>query len=181
MNERQRRFVAEYLKDPNFTQAAIAAGYSPKSARNHGRRLMQNDAIASLIAEGQKSRAEDVQVDALWVLKDLLNSAGVDIADLVDPVSGEMRTLLEMPDALKKRIAGIEVVELLGPRGKKQGYTHKIKLLDRTRIIELIGKHIDVGALRERIKVEREVTLVLRDYTGLSHEILQEEEKEVVH
>ena len=30
---KQRRFIAEYLKDGNGTQAAIRAGYAPKNAR----------------------------------------------------------------------------------------------------------------------------------------------------
>ncbi len=32
MTQRQRRFIDEYLVDLNGTQAAIRAGYSPKSA-----------------------------------------------------------------------------------------------------------------------------------------------------
>ena len=36
MNDRQKRFVEEYLVDFNATQAAIRAGYSPKTAYSIG-------------------------------------------------------------------------------------------------------------------------------------------------
>ncbi|MSR16146.1 MAG: terminase small subunit [Gammaproteobacteria bacterium] len=42
MNERQRRFIAEYLRDGNCTQAAIRAGYSARTARQAGSRLLTN-------------------------------------------------------------------------------------------------------------------------------------------
>ena len=37
LNERQKRFVEEYLVDLNATQAAIRAGYKEKTAREIGR------------------------------------------------------------------------------------------------------------------------------------------------
>ncbi|MFC1551159.1 terminase small subunit [Candidatus Latescibacterota bacterium] len=40
MTPKQERFVWEYLKDLNATQAAIRTGYSPKSARKQGSRLL---------------------------------------------------------------------------------------------------------------------------------------------
>ena len=42
LNDKQRRFVNEYLIDLNATQAAIRAGYSQKTAYSHGERLLKN-------------------------------------------------------------------------------------------------------------------------------------------
>lgn len=42
MNDQQRAFVREYTKDYNATQAAIRAGYSPKSAYSQGQRLLKH-------------------------------------------------------------------------------------------------------------------------------------------
>ncbi len=50
LNGRRARFVTEYGLDCNATQAAIRAGYSPKTARTTGGRLMQNDVVAGEIA-----------------------------------------------------------------------------------------------------------------------------------
>lgn len=40
LSARQQRFVDAYLVDPNATKAAIAAGYSPATAKQQGSRLL---------------------------------------------------------------------------------------------------------------------------------------------
>ena len=47
LNERQKRFVLEYLRNGgNGTEAAIAAGYSPRSAAVQASRLLNDDKVA---------------------------------------------------------------------------------------------------------------------------------------
>ena len=55
LTTQQRRFVAEYLKDGNATQAAIRAGYSKKSAEQIGYQLLQKTSVAQAIAQQQKA------------------------------------------------------------------------------------------------------------------------------
>ncbi|MBF9834222.1 terminase small subunit [Enterobacter hormaechei] len=55
LTAQQRRFVAEYLKDGNATQAAIRAGYSQKSAEQIGYQLLQKTSVAQTIAQQQKA------------------------------------------------------------------------------------------------------------------------------
>jgi len=62
-------FVVEYLKDLNVTQAAIRAGYSRKTARQAGARLLSNVDIARLIDEAKRERQEKLKIDAEWVLR----------------------------------------------------------------------------------------------------------------
>jgi hypothetical protein len=50
MTPRQARVVAEYLTDLNATQAAIRAGYSPKTAKSIGSENLTKPAIAEAIA-----------------------------------------------------------------------------------------------------------------------------------
>lgn len=46
LNERQKRFVAEYIKNGgNGTEAAISAGYSPKSAAVQASRMLSDDKV----------------------------------------------------------------------------------------------------------------------------------------
>ena len=51
MNERQKRFCEFYAMNPNATEAAKAAGYSPTTARSIGQRLLTNVDIKNHIAE----------------------------------------------------------------------------------------------------------------------------------
>lgn len=50
-NKRHEKFCHEYIKDMNATQAAIRTGYSEKTAKMQGSRLMTNDDIKSRVAE----------------------------------------------------------------------------------------------------------------------------------
>jgi hypothetical protein len=52
-SKKQRRFVDEYLVDLNATQAAIRAGYSPRTAQEQSSRLLSNvmvQAVRSVFA-----------------------------------------------------------------------------------------------------------------------------------
>ncbi len=56
MTHKQSIFVAEYLKDMNATQAAIRAGYSPKTAYSIGQRLLKNVEISKAIHSAMNER-----------------------------------------------------------------------------------------------------------------------------
>lgn len=51
LTPKQERFCVEYLVDYNATQAAIRAGYSAKTARSQGQRMLTNVDIKSKIDE----------------------------------------------------------------------------------------------------------------------------------
>lgn len=50
-NKRHEKFCHEYIKDMNATQAAIRTGYSKKTSKMQGSRLMTNDDIKLRVAE----------------------------------------------------------------------------------------------------------------------------------
>ena len=61
MNAKQKQFVIEYLIDFNATQAAIRAGYSEKTARSQGQRLLTNvDIKKAIIEEREKIQDENI-------------------------------------------------------------------------------------------------------------------------
>lgn len=68
MNDKQKRFVEEYLIDLNATQAAIRAGYSAKTATSQGERLLRNVDVQRLVVEAQAARSERTGITADYVL-----------------------------------------------------------------------------------------------------------------
>lgn len=74
LTAQQRRFVAEYLKDGNATQAAIRAGYSKKNADKIGPELLGKTRVAQAIAQQQKASIErtlgsaDEVLSRMWQL-----------------------------------------------------------------------------------------------------------------
>ncbi|MCZ6860512.1 MAG: terminase small subunit, partial [Alphaproteobacteria bacterium] len=75
MTPRQRRFVEEYLVDLNATGAAKRAGYTVRSASDHGYRLLRNPAIAAAVAKAQNKRAARTRVSADRVVTELAKVA----------------------------------------------------------------------------------------------------------
>jgi phage terminase small subunit len=72
LTDKQKRFVEEYLKDLNATQAAIRAGYSANTANEQGARLLANVSVKAAVAKGQEKLSKRAQIDQEWVLKNII-------------------------------------------------------------------------------------------------------------
>lgn len=62
LSPKKEKFVNEYLKDFNATQAAIRAGYSEKTARSQGQRLLTNADVKQGIAEKNKKLTKNIRL-----------------------------------------------------------------------------------------------------------------------
>ncbi len=144
LNHRQERFCVEYLIDMNATQAALRAGYAKKTAQHQASRLLGNVGISRRLREALEERNERIRVDSDWVLKRLGELFEADIAMLFDQ-DYELRPFDDLPDAAGRLIASVEFEP---GQGRK---VRKLKLLNRLKVLELIGKHVDVSAFRESV------------------------------
>lgn len=105
-------FIAEYLRTQNATKAAIAAGYSEKTAYSQGSRLLKNVEIRNEIQAQRKEMVKAAKVDAQDVLSRLKDEVEADIADLFDD-EGKLLPVWEWPLVWRQGlISGIEVEEL---------------------------------------------------------------------
>src|SRR3954449_4422091 len=75
LNDRQCRFVEQYLVDLNATQAAIRAGYSAATANQIGARLLANVKVAAAIAEARAARSRRTEVTQDRVVLELARVA----------------------------------------------------------------------------------------------------------
>lgn len=75
LNDKQFRFVMEYLIDSNGKQAAIRAGYSPKTAEVQASRLLSNAKVKAAVAEGQQYFQEKSETEAEWIRRRLKEEA----------------------------------------------------------------------------------------------------------
>lgn len=104
-----------------------------------------------------------------WLIQRLsqeLHNIGLhDIKDALDS-AGCVRPIEEIPEALRRTIAGIEVEELYEMQGREKVYigrVKKIKLIDKTKAIEMLGKKLDMfidkvhvsGTVQVKHSVER--------------------------
>lgn len=140
----QLLFCDEYLIDRNGTQAAIRAKYSPATAQEQASRLLSNVMVRAKINELIKEQHDKLTIDVTWILRQLLNSANVDIADAYDE-DGKLKPISEMPEPLRKSICEVETEELFEGHGKEReqiGYTKKIKIEGRLKALNMLGKHL---------------------------------------
>lgn len=155
----QRLFALEYIVDLNGTRAAIRAGYSQKTAAQQAHQLLQNPLVLAEIDAQKAARLKRIEMDADALLLRLFEEADADLADLFDP-DGNLLPVKDWPAIWRKGlVAGIETEEILGPSeedGKPKpvlGFTRKIKLADRMKRLEAIGRHVNVQAWKDRKEV----------------------------
>ena len=70
-NSRHDRFCREYIKDLNGKRAAIAVGYSAKTADAAASRLLSNVKVQTLVATLTKKHADKLDLSAEKVLSEL--------------------------------------------------------------------------------------------------------------
>ena len=148
LTPKQQRFVEEYLIDLNATQAAIRAGYSEKTAAVIGAENLIKPNIAKAIAEAEAKREERVQIDADYVLKRLVEIDQMDVLDIMDDQM-KILPLRDWPKIWRQYISNIENLELTDA----DGVFKKIKWPDKVKNLELLGKHVSVGAFKEQLKI----------------------------
>ena len=129
MNARQARFCEEYLVDLNATQAAIRAGYSANTAESTASRLLRNAKVSTRIAELSEKRSEATGRKAEDVVRRLWQIVEVDPRRAFDE-NGNMLHPSKLPDDIAAALASLEVGDAI-----------KIKLNDRMKALDLLGRH----------------------------------------
>ena len=80
----RERFVDEYLVDLNATQAAIRAGYSPKTAYSMGQRLLKDVEVQAAIQEARARREKRTEITQDRVVQEIADNAFRPASDAQD-------------------------------------------------------------------------------------------------
>jgi phage terminase small subunit len=75
LTRKQQRFIEEYLKDSNGTQAAIRAGYSKKTANEQAARLLAKVSVKETLEKKIKKQADRSEVTVQRVVDGLIEIA----------------------------------------------------------------------------------------------------------
>lgn len=168
MSPLQARFVVEYLKDLSPTKAAIRAGYAEGSAESKGYALLKVPKVREAIDDAIRRRSERVEIRTDDVLRELLRLATVDIGQAFDE-QGRLKPMHEMPADVRRAIASVETIELYGGDGRERveiGQIRKIKFWDKTKALEMLGRHLKLFTDR----VEHSVSMTLEQLVLASGE-----------
>lgn len=114
-NKRHEKFCHEYIKDMNATQAAIRTGYSEKTCKMQGSRLMTNDDIKARVKELRDAyfnenimTAQQVEYELTRIALGLSNEKQVVIEGTGEGCS-EARIIDKPPDE-KSRLKALELM-----------------------------------------------------------------------
>lgn len=147
----EQLFVVHYLKKQVGTKAAILAGYSERTAAAMANKLLKRPMVKAAIEKEMAERCDRVRVDADWLLQRLADEATADVAELFYEEGG-LKPVHEWPEIWRTGlVAGIDVYREMSD-GKQVGETVKVKLADRMKRLEAIGKHVKVNAFQENHK-----------------------------
>lgn len=166
LTPKQQRFVEEYLIDLNATQAYIRAGYATKNedtASVMASRLLGNDKVQEAIQEAQNNRSKRTKIDADYVLRRLVEIDQMDVLDIMDN-EYNFKPIGEWPLIWRQFVSNIENMEQFegfGDERTQSGWLKKIKWPDKVKNLELIGKHVSVGAFKD--KIEHDVSDPLKE------------------
>lgn len=138
---RKALFVKHYIENGrNATQAAITAGYSKKTARQLGSRLLTDVVVADAV---KKEAAEAVAIAGLSVERTLIEVARLAYSDprnLFD-AEGNLIPLHQLSDDAAASIASVDVDEITVGE-LTIGKTKKIKVWDKNAALEKAMKHL---------------------------------------
>ena len=145
LTAKQQRFVDEYLIDLNATQAAIRAGYSADTAMEQGYQLLRKTSVSNAISQAMAHRSRRTGITQDRVLRELARVAFVNANDVIDTDSATVRA-----DATADDLACIQSVKVKVSESEMGSSSEReIKLYDKMRALEMLGKHLGIFERRD--------------------------------
>ena len=160
----QEAYCQSYIKSPeNQSQAAIDAGFSPNTAAVKASVMMRDERIQKRIAELMEERNKRMRVSADYVLMRLVEIDQMDVLDILND-DGSLKPIREWPKIWRTTLSGFDLSSTIMNMNEDSIETilKKIKWPDKVKNLELIGKHVDVNAFKERLEVSGTVTIADR-------------------
>ena len=147
LTKKQKIFVDEYLIDLNATQAAIRAGYSPDTAGSIGRENLKKPEIRARIEKAMAERSKRTGINQDRIIMELAKIALLNPKGLVN---FDEATIKE--DATDEDVAAVASVKVKRfPTKDGEGVEREVKMYDKTKALELLGRHL--GMFKDKVEV----------------------------
>lgn len=122
---------------------------SDKTLHSKASALANRDKVRARLDRLKEERSKRLNYDADQVLKTLSDMLNADIIDIYDVDIGTFKPLEAWPPIWRQMLDGADVQELFGGEGKDRaiiGQLKKVKFISKAKLLELVGKHTQVGA-----------------------------------
>lgn len=146
MTEKQKIFADEYLIDLNATRAYRVAYPSVKkeeAAAVNGSKLLRNTKVAAYIQERMQERQKRTEITQDRVLQELAAIAFAKTTDYAE-IKNECVRIKDTGDLDEQQVRAIAGI-------KKGKFGVEIKLNDKEKALELLGRHF--GMFKDKVEV----------------------------
>ena len=127
--------------------------------------MMRDERIQKRIAELMEERNKRLRVSADYVLLRLVEMVQMDVSDILDD-DGGIKPVSQWPKVWRTSLSAMDInrIRMAGKDGEDdiESTLQKVKWPDKVKLLELIGKHVDVMAFKERMEVNVNVTIADR-------------------
>ncbi len=136
-----------------YRRAYNAEKMKPATIDVKASQLMSQDKITVRVNTLKEKVVEKAVIDAAYVLNRLHEIDQMDAIDILND-DGSIKPIREWPKIWRQYLSGMDIIEMSAPGDGDAKITtimKKIKWPDKVKNLELIGKHLSVGAFVERI------------------------------
>ena len=155
LTPKQARFVAEYLKDLNGTQAAIRAGYSKRTASSIATEYLRKPALAAEIARKRAKMAEKLEITAERIAAELALIGFANMQDYMraGPDGDPYLDFSKLTRAQAAALAEVTVEDFKDGRGEDARDVRRVKfkLADKRAALVDLGKHLGMFVERHEV------------------------------
>lgn len=130
------RFLMAYVECRSTSQAAKLAGLSTTQGNN----ILNKKDVQAALAMIQGEQGRKASFDAREILERTNEIAQVDPIDVFND-DGTVKDIKDIPADVRRAIKSIEVRETRDQNGVPDGFVKRITFWDKTKGLELLGKH----------------------------------------
>lgn len=145
LTPKQKLFCKYYLISLNATDAAIKAGYSKKTANRIGTENLSKPVIREYLESQMKKREQKLEITADKVIAEIAKLAFANTTDILE-ITDHGVVIKDLTKLDTSCISSAE--EVFDKEGMRLGV--KIKLHDKTKNLELLGRHL--GLFKDKIE-----------------------------
>lgn len=157
LNEMQRRFCDEYLIDLCGKQAAIRAGYSPKSADAQASKLLTQGKVSARIEGLMAQHSKRTGVTQERIIRELARIAFADATDLINMDDATILEGVSRDDSAV--IQSVKVKKI--PVDDGFIIEREVRMADKVKALELLGRRHRMFVDRVESKNDTEIVVKL--------------------
>lgn len=152
MTKKEKVFIDEYMVDFNGTQAAIRAGYSPKTAGVIANENLKKPKIKMEIEKRLADRSKRTGITAERVLMEYAKIAFLVPSNVVDLKTGEIKEGATEEDL--SAIASVKVKKVSGESADTE--EREVKFANKIQALNVLYKYLGMDVIKIDIKSEEQ-------------------------